>query len=98
MLVLSMLLIPLVVWRLRHRLSVTPSGLEVGWAFFTQHLAFDALASAALTADPRRWVLGARVPVLVVRCRSARPLVLLGSRGELEAFRGALARAGVSAW
>ncbi len=97
-LVLSTLLIALGVWQLRHRFSVAPSGLEIRWALFTKCVAFDAIESAALTADPRPWVVGARVPVLVVRRRSARPFVLIACRAKLEGFREALAAAGVEVW
>lgn len=96
--VLSTLLIPLVVGRLRHRLTVASSGLEIRWAFFSRCVGFEVVLAAALTADPRRCVLGGRRAVLVVSRRSARSLVLIGRRAELEALRGALAAAGVRAW
>lgn len=81
--------------RVPYRCSIGATAITVRWAFFTETLPLDGLASASLGPDPRRWVFGRRRAVLTLERHHARPLLFFGEFQRLELLRATLERAGI---
>lgn len=76
--------------RIPYRCRLTPAGLELSWAVFTHRLPFETIASVDVVPDPRRCVVGRRMPALVVRRRGAPPLLLFANLAALDALRAGI--------
>jgi hypothetical protein len=72
------------------RLHVSERGLHLRFALVESLLPLAQIQQASLEADPRRWVLGRREPVLRVVPRVGAPFLLLGRASALQALCAAL--------
>lgn len=71
-------------WPYRCRFLVDARGLGVSWFFLKEWLSWDEIRGAQVIADPRRYVIGAREPVLLLQRDARKPVTLRGDRQTLE--------------
>lgn len=84
------LIVPLAISTVPERCTVTAHGVELRWATLSEWIEAESIEGLALVADPRRWVVGARRPVLEVRRLGARPLLLSAASDVLSELRDQL--------
>jgi hypothetical protein len=76
-------LLVLGLWPLPFRCRVDADGLRVSWLLVSQRIPWASVEATAVEKDARRWVIGTRRNVLVVRRAHRRPLTLSASAAIL---------------
>lgn len=81
------------VWPLPLACMLGQEAVRVSWLFVSERLRYAEIARAEVVADPRRWVIGPRRPVLRIHLRSGAQKLIHASPGTVIALgRGIEAR------